>query len=70
MSTHRSFTNEEYQAMYYHEESIFDYAKALLRAHTHDSKAKAIYGIQAATMSFMSIYNKALREKGEKDETN
>lgn len=69
MRHHRSFTNEEYQAMYYHEESIFEYSKALLRAKTHDGKAKAVYGIQAASMAFMNIYNKHLREETQ-NETN
>lgn len=47
MSRHRSFTNEQYQAMFYHEDAIVSNMKPLLRARTHETKASVMYSILA-----------------------
>lgn len=57
MSRHRSFTNEQYQAMFYHEEAIVDNIKPLLRAHTHERKAEMMYSILARAKAQLETYN-------------
>lgn len=57
MSRHRSFTNEQYQAMFYHEDAIVSNMKPLLRARTHETKASVMYSILACAKAWLEVYN-------------
>lgn len=63
MSRSRSFTAEQYQAMYYHEEAIVNNMKPLLRARTHETKASAIYNIKACAEAWLKTYNEGIKEE-------